>query len=319
MSDEPIHQPHDKLFKGTFGQPANAAGFLRWQIPAALASNIDWDRLKLQPGSFVDSHYRHSESDLLFSAPLTESRECLIYLLFEHQLTKDSYIALRLLRYMVRIWEEHRRKNPQASHLPVILPVVLAQNAQSWEIATQFSSLLNIPSPLSEEFAGFIPDFTFRLIQLANLEFQAIRGTPAGILTLRVMKAERIAKLLDEAVWDESLLLHLPKETLEQLIRYILNADIDKEAFDRKVQNVSHSDVRTTAMSLAQQLRQEGRQEGRQQGRQELIIENLRLRFGFAPQGLIDAIAAIHDEAQLLRLHRASIQAASLEDFSSVL
>jgi predicted transposase/invertase (TIGR01784 family) len=319
MSDEPIHHPHDKLFKGAFGQPANAAGFLRWQLPAALASHIDWDHLKLQPGSFVDSHYRHSESDLLFSAPLEESSECLIYLLFEHQLSQDPCIALRLLRYMVRIWEEHRRKNPQASQLPVILPVVLAQNAQAWEIATQFSSLLDIPPPLSEECASFVPDFTFRLIQLADLGFQAIRGTPAGILTLRVMKAERIARLLDEAVWDESLLLQVPQETLELLIRYILNADIDKAAFDRKVQSVSHPDVRTTAMSLAQQLRQEGRQEGRLEGRQELIIENLRLRFGFAPQGLVDAIAAIHDEAQLLRLHRASIQAASLEDFSSAL
>ena len=27
---------------------------------------------------------------------------------------------------------------------------------------------------------------------------KSIRGTPAGILTLRVMKAERIAKLLDD-------------------------------------------------------------------------------------------------------------------------
>ena len=68
-------------------------------------------------------------------------------------------------------------------------------------------------------------------------------------------------------------------------------------------------------MTLAQQLRQEGRQEGRQ----ESIIENLRLRLGAVPQGLVEAIAAIHDEDHLLRLHRASIEAASLEEFSAAL
>jgi predicted transposase/invertase (TIGR01784 family) len=97
MSEEPIHQPHDKLFKAGFSDPANTAAFLRWEVPSALSEKIDWDNIRLEPGSFVDSHYRHSESDLLFSAPLANS-ECLIYLLFEHQITHEPTLALRLLR-----------------------------------------------------------------------------------------------------------------------------------------------------------------------------------------------------------------------------
>jgi len=69
IPDDPIHHPHDKLFKSAFGDPATAAGFLRWEIPSALSASIDWDHLRLEPGNFVDSHYRQSESDLLFSAP----------------------------------------------------------------------------------------------------------------------------------------------------------------------------------------------------------------------------------------------------------
>lgn len=64
------------------------------------------------------------------------------------------------------------------------------------------------------------------------------------------------------------------------LIRYILNTDVAKQAFDRKVQDVIHPQIRSTAMTLAQQLRQEGRQEGLQ----EAIINNLRLRLGEVPQ-----------------------------------
>ena len=315
MPDDPIHQPHDKLFKSAFSDAANAAAFLNWQLPPALGSAIHWERLKLQPGSFIDSHYRHCESDLLFSAPLAGSSGCLIYLLFEHQVAEEPWIALRLLRYMVRIWEEHLRKNQHDNALPVILPVVLAQNAEAWEIEPRFAALLDIPPALVDEVSNFVPDFTFRLIQLANLDFHSIRDTPAGILTLRVMKAERLARLLDEAVWDERLFLQVPRETLELLIRYILHADVDKKAFDNKVNDVTHPQLRRTAMTLAQQLRQEGRQEGRQQ----TIIENLRFRFGEVPQGLSEELGAISDDQHLQRLHRASLESDSIEEFATTL
>jgi len=97
-----IHQPHDKLFKASFSDTVNAAAFLRWQLPEAVAAAVDWESLRVEPGSFVDSHYRHSESDLLFSARCGGS-DCRIYLLFEHLSIPESTLALKLLRYMVRI------------------------------------------------------------------------------------------------------------------------------------------------------------------------------------------------------------------------
>ena len=139
MPEESIHQPHDKLFKAGFGDPANAAAFLRWEIPAALSAKIEWDQLQLEPGSFVDSHYRHTESDLLFSATLADS-PCLLYLLFEHQITHEPTLALRLLRYMVRIWESSLRNHPAPAKLPVILPIVLAQNAEVWDLSPHFAN-----------------------------------------------------------------------------------------------------------------------------------------------------------------------------------
>ena len=319
MSDDPIHQPHDKLFKAGFSDPANAAAFLRWEIPSTLSAKIHWNQLSLQPGSFVDSHFRHSESDLLFSAPLANS-ECLIYLLFEHQITAEPTLALRLLRYMVRIWESLLKKHPAPARLPVILPIVLAQNAEVWNISTHFASLLDIPDGLEDDFRTVIPDFTFRLIQLAALPFDAIRGTPAGIMTLRVMKAERIAKLLDDPVWDQFLMIQVPRETLEWLIRYIVEAGVDIDAFDRRILAITQPEIRSTAMTIAQELRQQGRQEGRQEGLQkglhEGILEALALRFDHVPAGLREAVEAMSDETRLRTLLKASIQAATLEEFS---
>jgi hypothetical protein len=72
-------------------------------------------------------------------------------------------------------------------------------------------------------------------------------------------------------------------------------------------------------MTIAQQLRQEGLQKGLQKGLHESILEVLEVRFGPVPAGLRDAIETIQDETRLRGLRKASLQAASLEDFSRAL
>lgn len=293
MLEDPLHQPHDKLFKTTFGDPANAAAFLREQLPPGISAAIRWDELRLESGSFVDSQFRSSESDLLFSTQL-HGRECLIYLLFEHQRIFDPWIALRLLRYMLRIWEEFRRNQPQAAKLPLIVPVVLAQNSQPWELSHEFGALFDVPPELSSEARSFVPDFTFQLVQLAELPFEKIVGTPAGILVLRTLKAEQLEQLLGAEVWDESIIQRaLP--TFEMVLRYILSqTEIDKTAFAGRVAAIQSPDIKDIAMTLAQQFRQEGHQEGHQEGRQEGRQEglwigkiiNLQELMGIAPVDL---------------------------------
>ena len=324
-----MHQPHDKLFKAGFSDPETTARFLRSQLPPALTAAIDWSSLRLEPSSFIDSHFRQSESDLLFHARAGE-QAIAIYLLFEHQTTEDRYIALRLLRYMVRIWETHLKSDPGVL-LPVIVPVVLAQNARPWAIKPELASLLEIPSALEVTLRPFVPDFAFRLIQLAEIPFEAIAGTPAGIMILRTFKAERSGDLLADPVWDESLLDRLPRLIFEMLLGYILRADIDKTDFDNKIKLFQKAEIRTTAMSLAEQLRQEGhlagRQEGRQegrreghlQGRQEAVLSNLQIRFGPVPHGLVEAMRQVTDPTHLESLQRVSFTCASIEEFAAAL
>ena len=169
-------------------------------------------------------------------------------------------MALRLLIYKTRIWDAFLKEH-DGEPLPVVLSFVLAQNANRWEISQKFSSLLDLSEGDAELLRPFIPDFTFGLMQLAEMPFESLPGTPAGVLILRVLKAERIDQLLNDAVWDESLISQIPSPLFEFLLRYILAADIDEDQFMTKVQNLQNPSTRENAMSLAQQLRSEGRQE----------------------------------------------------------
>jgi predicted transposase/invertase (TIGR01784 family) len=336
--ENPLHQPHDKLVKSTFSDPDNARAFLQAHLPSKLARRIEWNSLTLVSGSFIDPEFVATSSDLLFTAKI-DGQTAFLYILFEHQNQEDPLISLRLLTYMVRIWNDYLRTNPGATKLPPILPLVLAQDNKPWKSSTRFADIIDIPEGAGEEMKKHIPDFEFRLVELFRMPFEKILGTPMGILTLRALKAEKLQALLDDTVWDESLLIQLPSASFEMLMRYILDRDLDKPAFRRRLKTLRNPKLSKNAMSLAEQYRQEGIRKGRQQGRQEGhqegrqegrqeglifskqqdILEALEIRFQRVPEGLREEIESIIDTKKLTQLHRAAITSADLESFAAEL
>ena len=117
-------------------------------------------------------------------------------------------------------------------------------------------------------------------------------------------------------------------------MRYILDRDLDKPAFRRRLKTLRNPKLSKNAMSLAEQFRQEGReetrslaeqfrQEGRQEGlifsKQQDILEALEIRFQRVPEGLREEIESITDSKKLTHLHRAAITSADLESFAAEL
>ena len=129
-------------------------------------------------------------------------------------------------------------------------------------------------------------------------------------------------------------------------MRYILDRDLDKPAFRRKLKTLRNPKLSKNAMSLAEQFRQEGREEtrslaeqfrreghqegvlkGRQEGHQEGLIfskqqdilEALEIRFEQVPDGLREEIELIADTAKLQALLRAAITSVNLESFAAEL
>ena len=213
-----------------------------------------------------------------------------------------------------------------------MVPVVLAQNATSWEIPTRFSELFDLPLGADDPLRAFVPDFTFRLIQLADISFDDIQGTNTGVMILRALKASRSRKLLGAEVWDEPRLSKLSTKIFHQLLLYILDsASVDMEAFRDKLNQLETSKLKDAAMTLAQQLREDGLQQGRQQGmqqgmqqgriasKQQDILEALKLRFKRVPAGLREEVELVADIAKLQSLLRAAILSGSLEEFAGEL
>ena len=319
MPDESLHQPHDKLFRATFSNPENAAGFLRHHLDATLTALVDWNSLALLPGSFIDSRMKGSEADLLFSAKIGGS-DALLYLLWEHQRTDAPLMGLRLLSYMVRIWKRQVSESGPFARLAPILPLVLALDKDHWKTSTHFHDLFNFPQGDWHAVEGCTPDFAFRLLQLVDLPYEDIHGTPEGILTLRSLKAEPLGELFHDLVWDRAVITGVSREAVERFFHYVLNANVDTEVFREKVIQQESKKLTELAMTLADRFRQEGRQEGRQQeiaSLQRALLEVLDVRFGLVPEGLAETVLAVSDLGILKMLHKTALTCPGLESFAS--
>ena len=62
-----IHQPHDRLFRGVFADPKEAAGLLQATLPPDVRDSFDWTTLALRSGTFIDEGTSRKPVRLAFS------------------------------------------------------------------------------------------------------------------------------------------------------------------------------------------------------------------------------------------------------------
>ena len=298
--------PHDALFKAVFEQPEHAAAELQHVLPSELRAAVRWPSLRLEPGSFVDAELADQHSDLLFSAE-TEgtSRRVLVYLLFEHQSSSDVMMALRLLGYMVRIWNRHAQAQP-GDPLPPIIPAVLAHAPGGWSAETRFSALFG--GDLGG-LADTIPEFAFAVDDLhaasdEQLRSRALADLPKVALWLIRDARDATALLRHLADWAPTLeaIVTAPsgREAMLQLLRYIslVSDDMHLDQFRATLDGLAPVTEEFT-VTIAERLHAEGRAEGRVEGRAESLLLILQARGFQVPDDLRRRIEAI-TEADLL-------------------
>ena len=299
-------QPHDSLFRYVFSDPQNAEGELRAALPAEVVSRLDWSTLRVVDGTLVDEEARHLYSDLIFEVAVAKVKTpVMLYVLLEHQSRSDPWMALRLLRYMARLWGRWLRTHPGATKLPAILPLVVHHDAVRWSAPRSFHELVDLPAELLREVGTYVPSYRYRVDDLSEqgvAELAARALTPQARVALACLaRARHSADLLAELellAEDVRVLVTGPEgiAAFGAVVSYILSVtDEAPERLREYAEQFGPPGVEgymTGAEQLTEQVRKqalrqgraegraEGREEGRAEGRAELLIALLRSRFG---------------------------------------
>ena len=178
--------------------PANLRDLLQILAPE-LAARLDIRRAERVNRSFIPADLRKEESDLIFRiAYRTDDAEAgtsvLIYVLLEHQSRPDPLMGLRLLAYMMQLWESQRREAKDANvpasevRLSLVVPVVFYTGTDAWDTLPGLGSLLDVPPALSR----FVPTWDILFLNLHNTApADLTRFSTAIGYALRVLQAER--------------------------------------------------------------------------------------------------------------------------------
>jgi predicted transposase/invertase (TIGR01784 family) len=278
----------DKAFRRLLGDKRIFLRFLRRFLRQDLPYTIDPDRLSLENLvleniSFLPPDLAEKASDVLYRIR-TEEKEIYVYILVEHQSKTDYLMPFRLLSYMLQIWNrcvEEAGENSKRKDflLPPILPVVFYEGSLRWTGAKNFTEKVE----RSEDFRGYIPDFSYRLISLREKppeELLSFGDALGGLLYLsNPAKRENLGDALERI---RQLLLSLPSEESELLAKHflgywkILTAKEESReeapfeeyfAFEEAEEMITY--LEKEIRKIKKEGREEGLQEGWQEGRQE--------------------------------------------------
>ena len=256
--------PNDAFFKAIFSEPEHAVAFFKSHLPPTLAARTDWHSLAVVPTSFVKSSLQQVHSDLLFSVTLA-GRETLLYLLFEHQSTVDPTMPLRLFGYVGEILTQQHKTH--GLPLPPVLPFVLHQGPDHWNVSTAFEDLFALPDELAADLLPFLPKFHHALLDLSRSDPAGEESDTQLKIVLYLMKLARERQLLEYFRWlAESVAEQIPDNLLGRLLLYALHADSELDAQQIYRSLTANPNLEKRAMSVAEKLKSEGRMEGISQG-----------------------------------------------------
>jgi predicted transposase/invertase (TIGR01784 family) len=265
--------PHDALFKAAFGQPDLARSELELVLPPPVREQLDLATLEICPGSFVDEDLRHAHADLLYRTKTRSGAEALVYILFEHQSTFDRRMPLRLLHYLVGVWEAWEGEHP-GRKLPIVLPVVLSHDPGGWLAAPEFASMLDASPDVLAATGPYLPLFRFALDDLETAPLDALASRDLHALALLVVlafwSARSLSRLESAAPHMREILANVARDErarslLRQLYSYLLRdgpPEVEARQVRAILEQVAGEQGKEDVMNAGEQLIAEGRVEG---------------------------------------------------------
>lgn len=279
-------QPHDGLFRATLQGRPEQAGLVGALFPG-LAAILEGAAFEAVDASFVDEGLRHAQSDLVLRTRLAGGGEVWVYTLVEHQRTVDAWMALRMVRYQVRIWDRYLREHPQAVGLPAILPAVIYQGGRSWTAVTEVRDLVALAPEVAGEAEAYLLRAGYRLADLAEVDLGALGGLPVRLrlsftMMVGVPGNSRVLSFLSglhpefvEAGSGPDGVMYL-----EAVFTYIWRVcNVPFEELEEFAHTVGPH-AQEALMSTADVLEARGEARGETRGRANSLLEQLDVKFG---------------------------------------
>ncbi|AYF76758.1 transposase [Nocardia yunnanensis] len=293
MAEQPKN-PHDAYFRHVMSEATAAAGEVRSVLPEAAAAHLDWDGMELQSCSFVPKELRSRYTDVLFRTRW-DDRDAFVFMLIEHQSSSDDLMAFRMLEYMVAIWNRYLRHNQHVRRLPVVIPVVVHCDPRGhrWSAPTELGDLLDIDPGMRSALGDCLPRLRFLLDDLGAADAAALRARKLSVTAKVLFVSLKIgpgnSRLGHDLLPLEGELRVLIEDypgEFDQVMAYLWSVGkTDVAGFAPLIDRLGPR-AKEIVMTTAEKFRIEGRTEGRA----EALLDQLGVKFGAVPDGIVERV-----------------------------
>lgn len=287
----PIREFQDRGMRWLLELPENLGGVLQL-LAREIADHLDFHQAEQINRSLLSVTLQKRETDLLYRVPFIEAeQEIWIYVLLEHQSTPERLMGLRMLDYMVRVWDIQRRrwedehKPENQCRLSPILPIVLYTGQDSWSVLPTLETIMQAPAAL----APFIPRHETLFLNLREMPAEALQGTAIAyalqLLQARDAPKEEFKRILAGVVTHLEQLSEEHQAAWRRALQFLLlliqyqRAVNEREELVTLVIDVTRGnhreEVKDMVLTGAQALKQEGSS--------EILLTQLIDKFGKLP------------------------------------
>lgn len=254
-----------------------AREFFETYLPKDILKVVDLNHLELSSSTYVDEELKGSASDILYKTQMGD-KPAFLYLL-EHQSSQDKLMPFRLLKYMVRIWDQYlsqMKGKKEDKTLPLIIPIVFYHGRQPYTYSRDIRNLINAPKELIDKHL-FAP---FYLVDTHAISDETLRqqhwfGTMAFFMK-HVFERDFLPYLQDILPLLHKLEQLDGSNFVVTLLNYVVTtAEINVEKLIEIVKEGLSTSTGEKIMTAAEQLRREGRIEGEQ----AMLMKLLHRRF----------------------------------------
>jgi hypothetical protein len=314
-----LAHPHDLLVRRFLTDPELMADLLRHypQNPAEqrMVALLDLERLVCKDPVTVNERLAEIRGDLRFSTSFKEiDREANVYLLFEHQSTKDPKFRLRGLDSIIQEYKKFWESTKGQAKFPYPIVLVLYHGTAPWEQVPVMDDLIEIAPGMMTGLLNYLLIF----VDISPLLRGEFKGHPVLQTVLESLQLGSKGELADnfEQVIERLLVVKDdPRmgDWLPSLGFYAMSVDdIDMEQVAKAFSKIVNKEeanrmTTTTAEKLLIQ--------GETKGKAEMVLKALRKKFEQVPQEIEKSVLGMSDPIALESLLEHVFDSNTLEEF----
>ena len=289
---------------------------LREIVGEGWVERIDFDSGEKVDASFVSSKYESRESDVIWKFRRRDGGEPVyVYILMEFQSRPDPSMPVRFMGYESLFYQSLMAGQPEAAgrKLPPVIPVLLYNGSEPWNVATDLGSLIGDLDPSAEIYR---PQLRYRLVDEAAYPREELAALSSPVADL--FRIERSHDWQEVRASVHRLRRSIPpseaslRQAFAVWLRKVILPRFGLSPEDVSV-DLTLEEIEAMLAESIDRWNREIREEGRQEGEARLLLRQLRLKFGPLEPALEDQVRSA-DTDRLLEWGERVLTAQSLQE-----